>query len=229
MVIGNGLIANAFESYKNQPNFLIFASGVSNSTANNTTDFDRELGLLTQALATHTNSLLVYFSTCSIYDDDVKNNAYVKHKLKAEKLIIAKAKHYCICRVSNLVGSTNNPTTILNYVANAIKNNTHFYVWLQATRNLLDVADLYLIVDYTLKNKLQHNSIINIANTYEYSMPTIVKQLETHFAKVANYTLVNKGTSLHIDKEYIYAIIDKIPIVFNELYLQNLLQKYYPT
>ena len=39
MVIGNGMIANAFKQYENDDEVIIFASGVSNSKENNDSEF----------------------------------------------------------------------------------------------------------------------------------------------------------------------------------------------
>ena len=46
MVIGNGMIATRFGSYGNDERFVVFASGVSNSTLNDLDSFVRELNLL---------------------------------------------------------------------------------------------------------------------------------------------------------------------------------------
>ena len=50
MVIGNGMIANRFASYKDDDNIFIFASGVSNSKETNEEHFLREVQLLNQTI-----------------------------------------------------------------------------------------------------------------------------------------------------------------------------------
>src|SRR5438477_266860 len=50
MVIGNGMVAKRFESYKTNDQFLIFASGVSNSKNINHAAYERELTLLKNAI-----------------------------------------------------------------------------------------------------------------------------------------------------------------------------------
>ncbi len=42
MVIGTGLIANLFAEYNDLDNYVLFASGVSNSLEKNVKAFDRE-------------------------------------------------------------------------------------------------------------------------------------------------------------------------------------------
>ena len=66
MVIGNGLLAKSFSKYKDDDQVIIFASGVSNSKEVNPEAFMREMDLLRSI--TNKDALLVYFSTCSVYD-----------------------------------------------------------------------------------------------------------------------------------------------------------------
>ena len=61
MVIGNGLIASAFERYKNNDDIIIFASGVSNSQETSELAFNREINLMKRYL--NLDKKLIYFST----------------------------------------------------------------------------------------------------------------------------------------------------------------------
>ena len=70
MVIGNGMIAKRFESYKDDDRFVIFASGVSNSRNKDESAYSRETGLLKDTAAAHPDKIMVYLSTCSIYDPE---------------------------------------------------------------------------------------------------------------------------------------------------------------
>ncbi len=69
MVIGNGLIGNIFKLVDSD-NYLIFASGVSNSMENNDGEFNREFDLLKSHI--NTNKKFIYFSTVNINDDNRK-------------------------------------------------------------------------------------------------------------------------------------------------------------
>jgi hypothetical protein len=82
MVIGNGMVAIRFESYKTNDEFLIFASGVSNSKNINPEVYERELILLQRSIQENREKIFVYFSTCSIYDPEEENSKYVLHKSK---------------------------------------------------------------------------------------------------------------------------------------------------
>ncbi|MBK8496714.1 MAG: hypothetical protein IPL50_18285 [Chitinophagaceae bacterium] len=115
MVIGNGMIAKAFESYRDEEGFIIFASGVSDSVNVNTEAFEREIKLIKNTIETHKDKLLVYFSTCSIYDDSMQDSAYVQHKIKAEKIIMEHYAPFIIFRLTNPIGKTQNTRTLVNF------------------------------------------------------------------------------------------------------------------
>ena len=82
MVIGNGMLAKAFGAFKDNPEVVIFASGVSNSKETNNDSFKREEKLLNKVISENNNSIIVYFSTCSVYDDSVNETNYVLHKIQ---------------------------------------------------------------------------------------------------------------------------------------------------
>src|SRR5690349_6695322 len=105
MVIGNGMIAKRFNSYKDNKDVLIFASGVSNSKNRNQAQYDRESDLLEKTIEANPSKVLVYFSTCSIKDPGEANSPYVEHKKQLEDLIQKKLERYYIFRVSNIAGT----------------------------------------------------------------------------------------------------------------------------
>ena len=151
MVIGNGMVARRFESYKTNDQFLIFASGVSNSKNINPEAYARELLLLQTTIKQNPEKILVYFSTCSVYDPGEENSKYVVHKKQIEQLIQSNQRRFCIFRVSNLVGHSGNRNTILNFYVYHILNGINFDLWTNATRNLIDIDDMYQIADDILK------------------------------------------------------------------------------
>ena len=85
MVIGSGMMATSFADYVDD-NIVIFASGVSNSKEKNLEAYKREEKLLYSVIQKNLDKTIVYFSTCSIYDDSVNSSEYVKHKILMEKM-----------------------------------------------------------------------------------------------------------------------------------------------
>lgn len=229
MVIGRGTMAQAFAGFANHNDFLIFASGVSNSKETKQEIFDREITLLQETLRSYPNLHIVYFSTCSVYDTEEQQSAYVQHKLAAEQVIQQTAHHYTIFRVSNVVSSTLNHTTIFSYLAYHIKNNLPFKLWKNAYRNILGVHDIEKLTTYLLRQpQLSHNQIINIANPKNYRVLSIVEAMELFFQRKAQYEIVEKGAYLEIDTSLVQMIAPTLSIDFEEHYLYYLLQMYYP-
>lgn len=229
MVIGNGLIANQFKSYNNDENVLIFASGVSNSSEVNDTEFLRELNLVKEAISKNKRAKFIYFSSLSVNDTSVSYRPYVHHKLIIEKYLFNYCKNFLIFRVSNVVGSIKNKNTILNFFIDAVKNNAPIEIWKNAERNLIDIEDLFIISDKIIKTQEFSNQIINIATSKNLSVLTIIKEIEKFLNLKATINIINKGSKLSIDltniKEHLKLIEEKKGS--GKRYLRNSLKKYY--
>ncbi len=228
MVIGNGMIAKRFSSYAGNKGILVFASGVSNSSSIEDSDYKREEELLRHSIQDHPEKTLVYFSTCSIYDPSLQESIYVKHKIKMEQQIQSSSSSYIIFRVSNPVGFTPNRHTVLNFFATHIKEQEHFTVWQYASRNLIDMEDVFNICNHIIQNTEQRNCIVNIANPVNYPVTLIIQAIEKHFSLKGNYSLAEKGNSPLVDTTAIQPLFGLLHIDFTNDYLEALLQKYFP-
>lgn len=227
MVIGNGMIAKRFSPYADDNKWLVFASGVSHSMSITDAEFERENKLLQQTIHNNPHKTLIYFSTCSIYDPSLQHTAYVLHKLQMEELIKNNAAAYLIFRVSNPVGFTNNHYTVLNYFVENITSQTFFTVWQYASRNLLDIDDMYHLCNHIMQQELWLNKIINIANPVNYPVTAIIESIETHVNKKGNFKFAEKGNSPLIDTSEIQPLFIQLHIEFGNNYLPKLLQKYF--
>jgi nucleoside-diphosphate-sugar epimerase len=227
MVIGNGLVAKSFKKYRGIDEFVIFASGVSDSKHSTENDFLREKELLLETIDQNRSKKIVYFSTCSIEDPDLKETVYVKHKSQVEQIIRENALHYFIFRLSNLAGRTGNPHTILNFFYFHIAQETPFEVWADSERNIVDVEDVVTICDHILTNNLFTNRVLNIANPRNYAVLDIVRSMEEISDKKAIFTQIRKGAKFKIDISLIRPILEVLDIEFGEHYLRDLLKKYY--
>jgi nucleoside-diphosphate-sugar epimerase len=227
MVIGNGLLARRFEAYKDDDKFLVFASGLSNSKTKDTKAFEREVSMLRENINEHPGKIIVYFSTCSMYDPGEKDSPYVQHKLNIENIIQANAGKYFIFRASHLTGKSSNPNTVLNYFYQHIKQGIKFDLWINACRNIIDIDDAYFIADHVLKNNQPSAQPINIASPLNYPVKDIVSAIESFLGISSIYTEVNKGNCFEIDISATRRILDQLPAKFNDDYLPFLLTKYY--
>ena len=113
MIVGSGLIANAFSSRSLPDDVLLFASGVSNSKEKRPEPFERELNLIRQTAEANPERRIIYFSTASVMDPELSDEPYVIHKLKCEEWLKNNTVSPLILRVTNVVGNSGNPATVL--------------------------------------------------------------------------------------------------------------------
>ena len=228
MVVGKGLMASAFDGFKNNEDVIIFASGVSKSTETDNCQFEREFQLLQQTIQNYPKAQLVYFSTCSIEDAVVNTRPYIKHKLDIESYIKAKVPKYVIFRISNVVGESGNENTIMNYLYDAVKNNLPIEIWKHTERNLIDIDDVKFLVENVL-NDSKVNRTINLATSKSCKVVDILALIESYLGKQANANMLNKGNPIDIN---VTDISRYLKIVERDKgsgldYIENLLKKYY--
>jgi len=226
MVIGSGMLAQAFNQYSNNNEVLIFASGVSNSQERNHEAYQREKTLLKDNLEKFQKSSFVYFSTCSIEDPSMKESHYVNHKREMEDIIKQVHQDFYIFRLPQVVGKTNSPT-IIHFLYDKITTQEPFDIWVNSTRNLIDVHDIVKIVNFILRKSLYKNEIVNIASPFSINIQKIVTILERITNQESKYQLLNKGAAYTIDISKISPIISFTDIHFDENYIENIIKKYY--
>lgn len=228
MVVGNGMIAKEFMSYSSIDGIIIFASGVSDSTNTDIHAFDREFKLISDTVNYNSDKLFVYFSTCSIYDSSMQHSPYVQHKIRMENYIRDQQPQYIIFRLSNPIGYTNNTHTVVNYFINSITRQQQFEIWKNASRNIIDIDDMFLICNEIIQEKLFINSIVNIGNPQNYTVVHIINCIENHFGITGNYVEIDKGGGPVINTG-LDELYTKLNINFDKDYFPKLLQKYFPS
>ena len=225
MIIGNGLVANTFNYFKNSKDFLIFASGVSNSNEIRMEVFCREKNTLLEALKANKNRTFIYFSSSSVNNRNCTSD-YVKHKREMEFLVSKHDRHY-IFRLPNLVGKTNNPHTLTNFLYYKLIHNEQFSVWDGAYRNLLDVDDLLKMVIFVIEREIYLNRTLELNNIEDYSMLEIIDVFERVLDIKARFRVEKNECSIVYNKLLTYKILQFIDISFDEFYLLRLIRKYY--
>lgn len=224
-IIGNGMIAKGFKiAAITSRELVIFASGVSNSLEEDKIKFNREIDLLNQHLKT--NKCFVYFSSCSIDDISLGRTEYVVHKKNIENIIVSRG-NYFIFRLPQVVGYSKNTHVLANFLYSKIKKDQQFEIWKYATRNFIDIDDVFKIVKYMIDNNIGFNTVTNIAASSSSAILTIVKCFEQIVNKEANYTIVEKGCPYQIETQQSDAVAKKIGLQFDSEYLYKTLSKYY--
>lgn len=225
MIVGNGLIANAFRN-NDLEDVVFYASGVSNSLETDENQFRREENLIRKTLDENPDKLFVYCSTCSIYDSSKNASAYVLHKLNMEHLVSTESGRYLIARVSNAVGKGGNKNTLINFLVNSIRENKMIQAHIDASRNLIDVEDVVGII-MELIDKQKFNQIINVAYLSNYSIIQIIAIVEQFLGKNAELNLVKAGQSYSVDIPEVKDYFKRNDLQDKEIYLAQILKKYF--
>ncbi len=224
MIIGKGSIADRFVEYSQNEQILIFASDHSDS---NSPFHQTEETLIQNALIEHSKKIFVYFSTASIYDIEEKQTSYVQNKLKIEKLIIENAQNYLIIRVPIIASRSQDDKTLLSYLTHSVLKGDKFELWNLASRNIIDIDDVYFLTDLILREKKIVNQIINIASPFNISVHDLVHKIERFLNKKGLFHIVEKGSNYPIDINHIKPLFFKLGINFSEDYIDRLIQKYF--
>jgi hypothetical protein len=146
MIIGNGLISSVFnKNKKDYKNYLVFASGVSNSKETKIEEFEREKKLILKSINENKDLTFIYFSSVLV---GITNNEYYNHKLAMEELIKNQTDKYIIFRIPQIIGKLGNQNNLVNYLKNSIINGTEIIVRQRVQRALIDIEDLEKIVNY---------------------------------------------------------------------------------
>lgn len=191
MVVGNGLIANAFSEFEEDSSVIIFASGVSNSGQTSKAEYAREKALLRAQF--DLNLPVVYFSTCSVFDKSAQGSDYVQHKLAMEEMIVKSDIPYTIFRLPIVVGRSKNPHTLTNFLYDCVKNQKHFELHKNACRYLMDIDEVKALLPSMIRSEGFNDSTLNICFNNQVSVKEIVSAFEEITGTQANYTEVEKG------------------------------------
>ncbi len=225
MIIGNGLLASCFKKNIKEfhPNVTIFASGVSNSKELKDSEFNREIDLLSKYL--NSPRYIVYFSTCSIYDESLISTPYVQHKLKIEDMLQARGNSLII-RLPQIIGSGVNSNNLLNCLYKKISSGEIFDVWVGAKRSLIDVEDVVFFTQKLIAHYMPSSSLINLAAPTNISIIELVKLIEKYSGFSAQYNLINLGSSYSIDIKLLYSLFDEYCVIFDQKYFESIILKY---
>lgn len=228
MLTGSGFLASAFaREFALREDVCIYAAGVSNSNCTDAQEFARERQRLQDALrrTMHVDAF-VYFGTCSAADPEARNTPYVRHKLEMEQLALEHPRGL-ILRLPQVAGRTPNPHTLLNYLYARIARSESFNLWSRARRNIIDIDDVVSVARQVLAQHPARNTMLNIANTVNYSMFDIVGAMERAVGKRAVYGIAERGAEYSIDIDAVLPALEQAGVRFDNDYLEKVIGKYY--
>lgn len=225
VIVGKGMLAEAFKDYKVENDFLLLAAGVSDSSERKNSAFLREKRTVREAICNNSSLKAVYFSTCSIYG--VARTPYIEHKLEMENLIKENAESYLILRLPQVVGYTRN-LTLISFVVDQLLKKNNFEIKINAKRNLIDVCDVVRITCHLLNIENSTQAIVNIATKENVSIFDIVKKISDILGTSANYSEVPGGEAYPISVNFIEEILGSGDPIFFDNYWISILEKYVP-
>jgi nucleoside-diphosphate-sugar epimerase len=226
MVIGNGMLAKAFYSYIETEGVIIYASGVSNSSENSDESFQREISLLENCIKQNPNSLIVYFSTCSVSDESLKETKYVQHKKNIEKYIKEKAKKFIVFRLPIVIGNTINNFTLFNFLKDRLSSNEEIFIQKNAFRYLVDIDDVSNVLSKLIDCDEFLNSIIDVTFSNTISVLDISNIMKRELQSKSKITIINGGGSYYIKDTRFQKFMSNKEITFSEKYNEEVLKKY---
>jgi nucleoside-diphosphate-sugar epimerase len=224
VIIGSGLLARAFSlRFRDDPEVIVFASGVSNSLETRITEFQRERDLLRTALAASA-SRLVYFGSCAVGNLAEPPSPYLAHKRAMEEMVL-ESGHGLVFRLPQVVGRTDNPSTLGNFIYDCISTGRPFTVWRNAERNLIDVEDVARISQVLMERSIREP--VSIAAPASIGMPDLVAIFERVLGREANISMVEKGTRMIIDTRVANQVARELSIDLGNEYTEKVVRKYY--
>ncbi len=223
IVIGNGMLAKAFEASNiKQEGLVLFCSGVSNSRETSANQFNREKTLLLNTMQWYVDKKMVYFSSCAA---DLIDTPYYQHKKAMEALVESSAERYLIVRLPQVVGLTKN-STLVSFIAENIKSGKPITVFKGARRNLIDVDD---VVRLTLVLASFGNLAINVCNGKMVPVEEIVSMIAV-VQGVEPILLMSpaEADGGSYDGQQLASLIGQDDPIYSESYNNTVLAKYVP-
>lgn len=226
MIVGRGLLAQAFARRGDDARLLVFASGVSNSGERDPAAFARERDALDAAIAQVPDARLVYFGSCGVASAEAET-PYMAHK-RAMEARVAERDGALVVRLPQVVGVTPNPHTLTNFLRDRILRDETFVVWSRAERNIVDVDDVAAITTALLREPAWTGGrVIPIAAERSTPMPDIVAVFERVLGRRARYTIEDRGAPFPLDTQVAARVARDIGVDLGPASTERILRKYY--
>jgi len=225
MVVGNGLLARCFSNFASVNDVTIFASGVSNSQEKDPVEFEKEIEKIKNLSGT--SSKFIYFSTVSVHDPDLADSPYIRHKLKIEELIRSEFSRYIVFRLPIVVGRTDNPHTLTNFLFNQIKNHEVVTIFKNACRYLVDIDDVNLLLSGMISSATFDNNIVDINFNNAIGINELVGVYEQVLGVGVNKSYVEKGGCYETRNGQFISYAREINFELSADYIYRVIEKYY--
>ena len=220
MIVGNGLIASGFKDF-NHEDYIIFASGVSDSTEINADEFKREENTLVYYLSQYPDKKLVYFNSILVLEDI--ESYYFMHKRKMVSLIMRNTDNYKIYNIPQIFGPIGNPKNIVNLFIDHLKKDQLIIIQPNTFRSIVDIEDLANIVIKTLNSD---KKIINLAYIEYITVERIMEIISEVYGIKPRWIETDQGISINTKNDIlIHDTIEELGID-RVNYTERIIRKY---
>ncbi len=230
-IVGNGFIAKNLKKIQKdiqKSNYIFYAAGISNSLVFSKKELRREINSFLSFYKENRFNKIVYISTACVVDNLRKNSMYAKNKLKIEKLIKKKFKHFLIIRLPEIIGKSRNKNTLINHFYFKILKNKKIIIFKNVTRNILDINDVLKLFKVIIRDKKVKNKTITLSNIIFTKPLEIIKILEKKLKTKARYSIkITKNQNWSLKNKENLKYIKDANISFDRNYLAKAINKYY--
>jgi nucleoside-diphosphate-sugar epimerase len=200
MIIGDGLIGGLLKKTGefDSDEYIIVASGVSNSNCQDTSQFIREVDLIDSLLSLQKK--IIYFSTLSIYDQTKIASKYILHKIALEKKILETSATSIVLRLPNLIGIPqvlNN--TMISFFFKSIFIHKKLILTENPSRFVVVVDDLIPVLKKILQNKALEGSSVNVFPLKQYDYVTLFTAVNSALETVTPIIYKEGGYSYYLN------------------------------
>lgn len=144
-----------------------------------------------------------------------------------ENLIREHFRYFLILRLPNLVGPSDNPNTLTNFVYNKIQSGEQFSIHTSASRYLLDVDDVVSAVDFVLEKGIAIRSNLDLVLAEKILIQDLVKEFELFMGKKGRTELISRGADYVVHPSQVFTEWQGKSLIDARIYLRKLLAKYY--
>ena len=186
MIVGNGILAKVFQSADwCNDEYLVIASGVSNSAEIRPAAYQREKDLINSFLPT--NKWVIYFSTVSIFQEEKQNTAYIKYKIEIEEYLQNTCEKLLILRLPIVVSKENNPSQLIGYLNSKIANKETIHLFKNTSRYfflLYEISTAAKCIIDSMNSKGEKQKAINVGFGHQIRMEKVGELITQKFPDV---------------------------------------------
>jgi nucleoside-diphosphate-sugar epimerase len=222
-IIGRGFLAGHLRPLEQlHPDVVALAAGVSWTASTSEGEFAREVRLARQTArrCRETGRTLLFFSTSSaaVYgadrpgreDDPAEpRNRYGAHKLAIERMVRESGTSHLVLRLSHVVGPGQPEHQLLPTLARQITRRGTVRIQQRATRDLIAVAHVTMIIDALLAGGVRGETV-NVASGTAVPVASIVDRLERRLRSTARRELVDEGSAHLVSTDKLGSLVPQV-------------------